>query len=212
MGQGGGKDASPGAEGSTIPQKKGTATTISIYGASGNTLTEGSAMGLQIEEFTSSMIGVDNTTLAYAVKNPLSFVFNSISPNDWYVNSETYQNDALWGAGVNKSAYDPCPKRWRVPTDASLTYGDFSVNTMILSDLGINVATGRTYNSMAWFPSGGYRRSLYGTLGGVGGNGYYWSVSVNGTSAKYLNEGMSGVNPSAISNRAAGFSVRCVQE
>ena len=163
-------------------------------------------MGFQIEEFTSSMIGVDNTTLAYAVKNPLSFVFNSISPNDWYVNSETYQNDVLWGAGVNKSAYDPCPKRWRVPTNASLTYGDFSVNTMILSDLGINVATGRTYNSMAWFPSGGYRRSLYGTLGGVGGNGYYWSVSVNGTSAKYLNEGMSGVNPSAISNRAAGFS------
>ena len=175
-------------------------------------MTEGSETGLQFVNITTNGVLNGNTSQVYVIKHPLSFVYNQNEPWDWYTDNETYQNDALWGEGVDKSESDPCPKGWRAPTDASKTYGDFSTVTMTASGLGTNVANGRKYSNMAWFPAAGYRYSGSGVLGYVGDQGYYWSASVSGTDAKRLRFTMGDVNPSSLYYRVCGFSVRCVQE
>ena len=207
--QWGRKDGFPGADGSTI-QANGNATTIPIYSADGGILTEGSETGLQKVDITTSGVLNGNASQVYAIKNPLIYIGGVSSLYDWYTNSETYQDNTLWGDGKEKSAYDPCPKRWRVLTDG--TYGDFSTTTMVASGSGTNVANGRTYNNMAWFPAAGYRSSGSGALNYLGNRGYYWSASATDTQAKRFFFYMSGVNPSSPYHRAIGFSVRCVQE
>ena len=175
-------------------------------------MTEGSETGLQFVNITTNGVLNGNTSQVYVIKHPLSFVYNQNEPWDWYTDNETYQNDALWGEGVDKSESDPCPKGWRAPTDASKTYGDFSTVTMTASGLGTNVANGRKYSNMAWFPAAGYRYYFSGALRGVGSYGYYWLASVSDTYAKVLNFYLSGVFPSLTFYRASGFSIRCVQE
>ncbi len=48
------------------------------------------------------------------------FILASSSPYDW----RSTQNDALWNAGTKtapiKSANDPCPTAWRIPTNAEM--------------------------------------------------------------------------------------------
>ena len=212
---GGRKDGFPGADGSTITQATGTyqnATTIPIYGANGNSLTEGSTGVQRVNIATEGIIGEDYTTIVYVIKNPLAFVYNTILPLDWYTNSETYQHNALWGNGAGKSTYDPCPKGWRVPTDGS--WGDFSTITMptIGTTTEANVSNGRIYCSLAWFPVEGYRYSNDGTLRYVGIRGYYWFSQSNGTTSYFSNINISGVNQRGNSVRSGGFAVRCVQE
>ncbi len=60
-------------------------------------------------------------------------------------------------------------------------------------------------------PVAGNRNNSNGTLNNVGSNGNYWSSTVNGTNASYLNFGSS--NASMLSlYRAFGFSVRCLKD
>ena len=185
-------------------------TTVPIYEANGNTLTEGST-GVRLVPITTGGVLSENTSQVYAIKNPLAFIYNTVSPWDWYTNTGNH-DDVLWGDGNVKSEYDPCPHGWKVPTNSELTYGDFSTFTMTASGSGTNVANGRIYNNIAWFPAAGYRYGVSGVLNVVGNSGYYWSASVSDTYAKYLRIFMSNVYPNYTSNRAYSFSVRCVQE
>ena len=169
-------------------------------------------MGVRLLPITTDGVLSGNTSQIYTIKNPLAFVTTMTSPYDWYTDNSPYQDNTLWGDEENKSESDPCPKGWRAPTDASKTYGDFSTVTMTASGLGTNVANGRKYSNMAWFPAAGYRYSGSGVLGYVGDQGYYWSASVSGTDAKRLRFTMGGVNPSSPYYRVCGFSVRCIQE
>ena len=213
------KDAFPGADGSTITQETGTsqnATTIPIYGVNGNSLTEGST-GLKRVDITTSGVLSKNTSQVYSIKNPLSFIYNANEPRDWYTDNETYQNNTLW-VDDTKTNYDPCPSGWRVPTDASRTFGDFSITTFLYyiqgnqTSLGnSNVTNGRLYNQISWFPAAGYRNNHGGVLGNVGYNGCYWTASISSSYAKYLSFNMSTSNSTAYS-RASSFPVRCVQE
>jgi uncharacterized protein (TIGR02145 family) len=61
-------------------------------------------------------------------------------------------------------------------------------------------------------PAAGYRNNSSGSLNNVGNNGNYWSSSVNGNNGRNLNFNSSNVNPNNNTNRANGFSVRCVAE
>ena len=77
-GEWGRKDGFPGADGSTITQEiNNNAQTIPMYGATGNELAEGSKEGLQlIDVTTSGVIGNNNTSFTYAIKHPLTFIYN----------------------------------------------------------------------------------------------------------------------------------------
>ena len=209
------KDCFPGADGSTITQVTGAdpnAETISIYDADGNTeLTEDGTGYRKINITTSGVINV-TTSMIYSVKNPLTFIYNTTTPYDWYATLAINQDNTLWGDGSIKSTYDPCPKGWRVPTDASKTYGDFSTVTMTLSGSGTNVANGRKYIHMGWFPAAGYRNFNSGVFGVVGSIGCCRSASISGTDARHLRFDMSDVNPGYTNYRAWALSVRCVQE
>lgn len=118
--------------------------------------------------------------------------------------------DEFWPQNGKKSvANDPCPAGWRVPTNAELTllvgkgqHNGSSTDRMITipGTNGINLL----------LPAAGYRY-YDGSSGPLGTYGYFWSSSVNGTSARYVSFN-SGLLLTGNFNRAYGFSVRCVQE
>ena len=209
------KDCFPGADGSTITQEiNNNAQTIPMYGATSNELAEGSKEGLQlIDVSTSGVIGSDNTSFTYAIKNPLGFIY---STSDWYTNNTKYQNNNLWS--TLKSAYDPCPKGWQVPQNG--IWSDFSTTTTLLYIQGIQstsgsylyATNGRLYGGFAWYPLSGQRVSNLGTVSVIGSSGYSWSVTTTGTVAYALAYYLSDKVVDNVGRRAFGFPVRCVQE
>ena len=181
-----------------------------IYGADGNTLTEGST-GVKFVNIATAGVLSENTSQVYAIKNPLGYIINTTAPQDWYTNNQTHQNNALWIENI-KSDYDPCPQGWQIPTDSRLTYGDFSTTTFLVSGSETNVANGRIYNNMTWFPAGGCRTYNSGVLSYMGTRGYYWSLTVSNTNAQRLYFNLNDIYSNTTNGRAYGFSVRCVQE
>ncbi|HIW10743.1 MAG TPA: fibrobacter succinogenes major paralogous domain-containing protein [Candidatus Rikenella faecigallinarum] len=187
-------------------------------------------------DITTSSVLSGNTSQAYAIKNPMIYIYATTSPGDWYTGSETYQNDALWGDEDIKSSYDPCPTGWRVPTSG--TWSDFARTADVSQPMNgtfpyyikgtakedgtiedYHQTNGRLYNAtsgtstpLSWYPGTGYRHSTNGALGNVGHRGYSWSVSVSNTNVKFMYFTMDGVSPSSSSYRAWALSVRCVQK
>ena len=225
------KDCFPGADGSTIGQNDvPNAETIAIYGADGSVLTEGSGPGLQFVNITTNGVLNGNNSQVYAIKNPLCFIYNTTTPYDWYTNSATYQNDALWDDGTDKSDFDPCPQGWRVAPNG--TWDDFTRTDDILQPMKgsfpyyINgnaneqgnlksQTNGRLYNAISsiqgilqvWYPATGNRNYSYGYLSVCGQSGYSRSQSHH-----VLDGGMTLVKPAATYALAFGFPVRCIQE
>ena len=218
LGVWGRKDAFPGADGSTIIQTttESNASTIPIYGASGNTLIEGST-GVRLVNITTAGVLSGNTSQIYSIKNPLIYLYNTISPNDWYTDSEIYQNDALWGDKGEKSTYDPCPNNWRVTSNG--TWNDFLNENMPSYMQGEQTSTGayhatngRLYKNQVWVPMAGRRQSNTTLLSYVGNYGYCWSSLASDISALHLSQSNGSIAPNKISARVQGFSIRCVQE
>ena len=81
---------------------------------------------------------------------------------------------------------------------------------------GTSPVNGNTYNialSPLFFVRGGYINPSYANKFNVAGqDGYYWSSRAY-SSASYaylLNFGSGGVNPSSVTNRYSGLSLRCL--
>ena len=206
------KDAFPGADGSNL------STTIPIYGADGNTLTEG-ATGLKQVDITTAGVLSGNTSPVYAVKNPLTFIYNTTAPHDWYTNNSTYQDNTLWGDEDIKSTYDPCPKDWQIPQNG--TWADFSISTAPYYIQGMQTTSGSRYASNGicyfshtWYPAAGYRYYRTGELYSVGYDGCNWTSSIHITNAIYLYFLMENVYANSYTSqvRSQGYSIRCVQE
>ena len=125
-----------------------------------------------------------------------NFITNGTTPNDWL----STQDDTRWGA--TKTANDPCPTGYRVPTETEL-------NAELLL-FATNDADG-AFGSELKLPLAGYRFSSTGALDSVGTYGIYWSSTIGGTNARYLRFNSSNANMSSI-YRAYGFSVRCIKE
>ena len=106
--------------------------------------------------------------------------------------------DDLWQAGLN----DPCPTGYRIPTET-----EFNNERLAF---GTNNAAGAASSALA-FPVAGSRYISNGTLANVGSHGLYWSSTVSGTYARYLNIRSTSATMSD-GNRGAGFSVRCIKE
>ena len=125
-----------------------------------------------------------------------NFITNGTSPHDWL----SAQDDTRWGA--TKTANDPCPTGYRVPTEAELNAERLLFATN--DDAG-------AFGSVLKLPVAGYRISSIGALRVVGATGIYWSSTVNGTSARGL-VFFGGTARMLSYNRADGLSVRCIKE
>jgi len=124
------------------------------------------------------------------------FITVGSSPYDWL----TPQDDNLW-QGVS-GTNNPCPSGYRLPTEAEWEAERTSWSS--------NNAAG-AFASPLKLPVAGYRDGSNGTLYTVGSYGFYWSSTVNGTYASYLNF----FSSTAYMNsdyRALGFSVRCLKD
>ena len=152
----------------------------------------------------------DATNLAPAETEWTGSVDNTVSGSTYdahFLIGNFYQwNAATAGTGGTISNYanatdSICPKGWRLPTGRS--GGEFDT---LVGDLNSTTITQAPYY---FNPSGSIYR---GSLGGAGDRGRYWSSTADSSTsyAYYLAFGSGYVNPSDVSDRYDGRSVRCL--
>jgi uncharacterized protein (TIGR02145 family) len=126
--------------------------------------------------------------------------------------------NGAWADG-SKTANDPCPAGFKVPTNAQ--WGSVnSYNTQTItgsfSNSETNFGSARHFGAVAnklTLPAAGYRTNNIGALRTRGLTGYYWSSTERGSTANSLYfDSSSTASASYNSSRAAGVSVRCVSE
>ena len=79
------------------------------------------------------------------------------------------------------------------------------------NNFGHNFWTSSSKTATINFPASGYRDNGGGSLGSVGGNGYFWSAVPNNTNnGCNLNFNSGNVNPLNNNNRTYGFAARPV--
>ena len=156
-----------------------------------------------------------NGTIEYATAHPTTFITYNSSNDDWYYTGDSSTDNTRWTTSSNdKSIYDPCPAGWRVPDGGSngiWSKAGFDNTTYDITNKGISFSISSP--STTWYPVSGCRYYDDGSLFYVGSSGYYWSASPNSSSAYTLYFSYYGnVYPSSNSDRACGYSVRCLQE
>jgi uncharacterized protein (TIGR02145 family) len=139
-----------------------------------------------------------------------NFILAPSVPYDW----RSPRNDALWGA--TKTANDPCPAGWRLPTQAEwASIYVASGNTWTWSNTttpGYKISTDGGTTVSLFLPAAGYRNQGSSTLGNAGTIGYYWSSTPYSTYSYYLYFSSGGVSPGSNYYRANGYSCRCIAE
>lgn len=101
------------------------------------------------------------------------------------------QNPNLW-QGVN-GANNPCPAGFRIPTQAEF-------------------AAEAPYLTLLKLPEAGYREESNGTIYSDWGEGYYWTMTVEGiSSGVYYIYGAGAYGDYFTISRGYGFSVRCIK-
>jgi uncharacterized protein (TIGR02145 family) len=116
-------------------------------------------------------------------------------PYDW----RSSQNDNLWQGvdGIN----NPCPAGFRLPTEA-----EWAAEIAEFSTADKDGA----FDSPLKLTTGGMRYRWGGAEAQVGNFGQYWSSTVDGYKAKYLN--FHSIAVVDVSWRSMGFSVRCIKD
>ena len=162
-------------------------------------------------------------TIGYATSHPTTFISSGSDNSDWYYTGDSSTDNTRWTTSEStKSIYDPCPADWRVPDGGedgvwSTAKGSSSSFRHDYNDTNEGINFSGTIGGAAtiWYPASGSRHYNEGDLNYVGNRGYYWSASPssnNGYYAYYLSFYHTGaVNLSVISQRASGYSVRCVK-
>ena len=118
--------------------------------------------------------------------------------------------DSSASSGTNwMYVHDPCPTGWRIPTVDELR----SLRNAGSERKTLNRVAGRLFGSapnQIFLPATGWRLEHDGAHVNAGTNGYYWSNARSGSGfARYLGFLRDNVSLSG-TNRAYGFSVRCV--
>jgi uncharacterized protein (TIGR02145 family) len=135
-----------------------------------------------------------------------------------------FSDDDAWGNSGAKTANDPCPVGWRVPSTTqwrSLANGNessFSINTTgVVTTSGnkwtwkTTTTTGVQIGDFLFLPAVGCRNGVSNMLYQQK-DAYYWSRTPNGANAYFLFLSSSSVGPASASGRDYGRSVRCVVE
>jgi len=140
----------------------------------------------------------------------------------------------VWNStGSSATAWDmtnnnPCPSGWRVPTNAELTAlynaGSVWITGAQATSLGIGSNAGRIFgvtilpaafsnSTMVFLPASRYRNGTNSVLYSTGSIGGYWSSVpyISATSAYYL-DFLSSTVVVTTTNKASGYSVRCVAQ
>lgn len=123
-----------------------------------------------------------------------------------------------WGA--TKTADDPCPTGYRVPTNAEWVgvngyntasrTGTFTNNA---TNYGVALHYGPNLNTkLLTLPAAGNRQSADGTISNRGNFGFYFSSSVDGTNVFGLIFTSGSVAAASSVNRPNGFSLRCIAQ
>ncbi|MCL2436005.1 MAG: Ig-like domain-containing protein [Lentimicrobiaceae bacterium] len=126
-------------------------------------------------------------------------------------NGGTTWDDSIPEGDTWEKENDPCPTGWRVPTVEELE-SLVAAGSEWISENGVNGRIFGNDDNTLFLPAAGYRNLNSGTIYYVGTYGLYWSSSIIGTLAYALYFYSTSVNPTSHSNRAYGFSVRCVAE
>jgi uncharacterized protein (TIGR02145 family) len=143
-------------------------------------------------------------------------------PGGWQANGEAVagwsREKALnsdWQNGI-KTANDPCPLGYRVPTQSEWK-GVLENNN--ISNVGTweksvtNYSSGKNIGDELFLPAAGSRNFRNGVLSSRGYYGFYWSSTNDGSSEAWsLDFSSKYTNPSGSSYRADGQSVRCIAE
>ena len=140
--------------------------------------------------------------------------------HEFFYGAENWCNqqiDDLWKDSNGKTANDPCPEGWRVPTTdelASLSRNYSAWTKDALEHNGRYLTGEYTYMegiSQVFFPAAGYRDYDNGGINRRGYDGFYWSSPSFFAYAYRLVFGSGYVSLNSC-YRADGYSVRCVQE
>ena len=124
--------------------------------------------------------------------------------------------DGSW-TDSNKTANDPCPTGYRVPTKAQW---DGLIGNNMITDLGIpwigittNYSTGKKIGDRLFLPAAGYRYgSSTGKLFERGYNGNYWGSSKDSSIKAWQLYFDSGIINTGSGDRVFGLSIRCIAE
>ena len=146
-----------------------------------------------------------------------NFITNPNVPYDW----RSPKNDNLWGA--TKTANDPCPSGWRIPTQAewgSIFMGGTTTGTLssATANTWTSITTGTSYGvkigSALFLPYAGFR-DYDGNFATTSINDFilfYWSSTPHNDSSYYLRVYFTDVSPGYDGPRAGGLSVRCIAQ
>jgi hypothetical protein len=239
--QWGRKDPFPGA-GNYTGISNNTYTSLPIYNQNGTALTEESGTsgsGIKHAQALETTLSDKVLNLRNSIKSPMTFYYGVEGDNisyDWYTSTDNADllNSGLWGSSTSeskpsgKTIFDPCPEGWRVPyfEDGispwkSFDTGDVgdSQNSYIYFPWYSSAwesSYGRIYTESVpanmYYPATGFRYWGSGAFFLVGVNGNYWLASVVNSYSSAAAFSRSIVDPYNYSNRAGGFSVRCVKE
>ncbi|NDV95152.1 hypothetical protein D0T84_09495 [Dysgonomonas sp. 521] len=161
----------------------------------------------------------------------------SLSTSPAYYDWRNSRKHDLWGDGSQDynptwaiPSNNPCPTGWKVPSQkqwsaiyqGGTTNGAPGASTSGSTWTGLGkFSSGNTSGyrvaEALYLPAAGYRSHFNGSLDTVGRFGYYWSstrnsVSSYGDDSYSLAFLSSNVLPGHLTNRAYGFSVRCIPE
>jgi len=142
--------------------------------------------------------GTISTTSPDDVPGHGYFITVNATPNDW----RATQKDSLWegASGIN----NPCPAGFRLPTE---TEWETEMASWVKKDAG------GAFSSPLELVMGGSRYRNNGILGSVSSLGAYWGSTVDGIYASYLIfSSLSGSARVGATDRANGFSVRCIKD
>lgn len=171
--------------------------------------TDGENPSVKIEEVS------EENNIQNAIRNPLVFYTSNRSPYDWSTTVASKQDAQLWrDMDGFKSIYDPCPYGWRVASKEDLpapisyfSWGNGDVQTLIQELVG-----------QVYYPCAGYQDGQSGALQGQNSELCYWTSSKGAPQAygmygkwdEYNLGGQADIDY-RLTNRANGYSVRCVR-
>ncbi|MBT2620604.1 fibrobacter succinogenes major paralogous domain-containing protein [Chryseobacterium sp. ISL-6] len=134
--------------------------------------------------------------------------------------------DKAWNSGTEavpvKTANDPCPAGFRVPTRNEWTAFNASSTSSNIGTWAVNISGGSSNfgaakvfvnnGSTLTFPTAGFREKDFGGLNYRAYNSYYWSNTEKDADAYSMYILFGSINTATSMIRKYGFSVRCINQ